>query len=281
MQYRVTDVCLPIFNINGTMRKAVKAKLCECFTFKEAKASHSPKIALVDMGLLWRLAMPSKEDREKVYGSAFTWGDYASKLLDMVIQRHPHASSYHLVNDRYDIQMTIKDCEHVKRSSVYAGEIPEYTCYHHEADTRLFFHASILDRKTVASRISVDSEDTDVVPIAAKVAHKISKELCLYRKGHNYDCKSLCSPEVVSAVLPLHALTGADVVSGFYGHSKKTVFNGMVKNGQQSPQLISDLGREYSVTEEVPPIDLRSWKRIFSHRGSLKASRAVNNPNNL
>lgn len=56
MQYRVTDVCLPIFNINGTMRKAVKAKLCECFTFKEAKASHSPKIALVDMGLLWRLA---------------------------------------------------------------------------------------------------------------------------------------------------------------------------------------------------------------------------------
>ena len=27
MQYRVTDVCLPIFNINGTMRKAVKAKL--------------------------------------------------------------------------------------------------------------------------------------------------------------------------------------------------------------------------------------------------------------
>lgn len=28
MQYRVTDVCLPIFNINGTMRKAVKAKLC-------------------------------------------------------------------------------------------------------------------------------------------------------------------------------------------------------------------------------------------------------------
>lgn len=39
----------------------------------------------------------------------------------MVIQRHPHASSYHLVNDRYDIPMTIKDCEHVKRSSVYAG----------------------------------------------------------------------------------------------------------------------------------------------------------------
>ena len=34
MQYRVTDVCLPIFNINGTMRKAVKAKLCECFTFR-------------------------------------------------------------------------------------------------------------------------------------------------------------------------------------------------------------------------------------------------------
>ena len=78
MQYRVTDNCLPIFNINGTMRKAVKAKLCECFTFKEAEASHNPTIALVDMGLLWRLAMQSKEDREEVDGSTFTWGDCAS-----------------------------------------------------------------------------------------------------------------------------------------------------------------------------------------------------------
>ena len=86
-----------------------------------------------------------------------------------------------------------------------------------------------------------------VAVVAAKVAHKISKKLFLYRRGHNYDSKSLCSPEVASVVLPLHALTGADAVSGFYGHSKKTLFNGMVNNGQQSLQLISDLGREYSV----------------------------------
>ena len=70
-------------------------------------------------------------------------------------------------------------------------KIPEYTGYHHEADTRLFFHAPILDKKTVASRIIVDSEDTDVVAVAAKVAHKISKEL--YRRGHNYYCKLLFS----------------------------------------------------------------------------------------
>ena len=188
-------------------------------------------------------------------------------MLKIITQGQPRASSYHLVNDRYDIPMTIKDCEHVNRSPVYVGgsqngfsshngrvpstqkfssffvnadnkirlqeflrkelselvksrdqaflytskekcfclkistENSEYTCYHHEADTRLFLHASILDKKTVASRIIVDSEDTDVVALVAKLAHKISKELCMYIRGHNYDCKSLCSPEVTFCCL--------------------------------------------------------------------------------
>ncbi len=121
----------------------------------------------------------------------------------------------------------------------------------------------------------MDSEDTDVVAIAAQVAHKISKELCLYRRGHNYDCRALCSPEVAAAVIPLHALTGADAVSGFYGYSKKTVFNGMVKNGQQSLQLISDLGREYSVTEEVlRQAELFTIQTIYKDRKSKSLSEA-------
>ena len=64
----------------------------------------------------------------------------------------------------------------------------------------------------------MDSEDTDLIALAAKEGHEIW-ELCLYRRGHNYDRKSLCSSEVASSVTPLHAITGADAVGGFYGHS--------------------------------------------------------------
>ena len=30
--------------------------------------------AIVDMGFIWRLATPTKEDREKTDGTKYTWG---------------------------------------------------------------------------------------------------------------------------------------------------------------------------------------------------------------
>ena len=35
MSYRLTEICLPLFNINGQMRKAVKAKLVDLFLMDE------------------------------------------------------------------------------------------------------------------------------------------------------------------------------------------------------------------------------------------------------
>jgi hypothetical protein len=51
MEYDVTDECLPIWNINGTMKKVQESKL-----HMEAIQPEPEKyIVLVDMGFLWHL----------------------------------------------------------------------------------------------------------------------------------------------------------------------------------------------------------------------------------
>ena len=94
-------------------------------------------------------------------------------------------------------------------------------CHQHESDTRMFYHASKPDRRSDISSIVVDAEDTDVAVIASYASFKFEKELLLYRKKKILLCKQLCLEDMSSVIISLHALTGTDTVSGFYGHSKK------------------------------------------------------------
>ena len=57
MGHRVTDECLSIFNIDGSMRKGQTCKLVEKLNLQELPAIPH-YIALVDMGFIWRLATP-------------------------------------------------------------------------------------------------------------------------------------------------------------------------------------------------------------------------------
>ena len=75
-------------------------------------------ISVIDMGFIRRLATPSKADRESAEGD-FTWRNYATKIFNIILQRHPNAIEYHLVNDRYDVELSIKDAEHQKRNSMF------------------------------------------------------------------------------------------------------------------------------------------------------------------
>ena len=121
MKHRGTAVSLPLFNLNGTLRKTVKAKLVDCFELEQIETSYSRIIAVIDMGLLWRVCTPIKEYRETADGAPYTWDDYASKLFDAILRRHPNAAEYHLINDRYDVALSVKDSEHARRSANYIG----------------------------------------------------------------------------------------------------------------------------------------------------------------
>ena len=37
------------------------------------------------MGVIWRLATSTSEDREKLDESKYTWADYAKKILNIIV----------------------------------------------------------------------------------------------------------------------------------------------------------------------------------------------------
>lgn len=116
---RITDECLSLFNVDGSMRKTAKSKLLDFFDLKTVSQPSSEYIALVDMGLLFRLATPTPEDREikRRNGIGYKWDDYLGKISSILEARHSHANFVVLVNDRYDLSFCIKDDEHDRRAA--------------------------------------------------------------------------------------------------------------------------------------------------------------------
>ena len=110
LQHRLTGECLSIFNVNGTMCKVQKSKLQEKLSMT---AIPEPDVytSIVDMGLIWRLAAPTTEDREKGDDTMYTWGDYPEKVVRSVLARHKHAERIICMNDPYDQNFSIKDTE--------------------------------------------------------------------------------------------------------------------------------------------------------------------------
>ena len=68
MRYRLTEICLPLFNINGQMRKAVKSTLINRFEMQKTTLEGVSYISIVDMGFISRLATPSIANRENAEG---------------------------------------------------------------------------------------------------------------------------------------------------------------------------------------------------------------------
>ena len=99
------------------MRKAAKAKLVDCFFMDETNLDDVVYISIIEMGYLWRLAAPTASDRKKK--GKFTCGDYPEKFFNIIVQQHPHAKKYLLINDRNDVELSIKDAEHQKRSLLF------------------------------------------------------------------------------------------------------------------------------------------------------------------
>ncbi len=122
MENRVTEECLSIFNVNGSFRKVQKSKMLEKLSMQTI-TKPTPYTALVDMGLIWRIASPNTEDREKDDGLKYTWGDYSDKIVSIVLFRHVDADTIICINDPYDQSYCIKDDERDLRSQLQ-GVIP-------------------------------------------------------------------------------------------------------------------------------------------------------------
>ena len=110
MEHRVVEECVALFNSNGTYRKTQKSQLIQKLSLQSVDLNE-PYIALVDMGMIWRMATPSAEDRQTEDGTPYKWSDYVHKLSSIILARHRGAERIFCVNDPYDAAYSTKDDE--------------------------------------------------------------------------------------------------------------------------------------------------------------------------
>ena len=77
--------------------------------------------SVIDMSMLFCLATPTPEDREKKKcdGSAYKWIDCASKIASMVHTCYPDAVQCYVFNNDYEKKYTIKDDKCNRRAADY------------------------------------------------------------------------------------------------------------------------------------------------------------------
>ena len=132
----------------------------------------------------------------------------------------------------------------------------EYFCHQHKADTKISYHAKILDSRNYIFVVVIDAEDTIVLVISAYASHKLEKDVNFYRRNKLIKCKSICSAEMASVLIGFHALIGADAVSGFYCHSKKTIYTKIQKN-REGQQMLLNIRKN----EKISQININSARK--------------------
>ena len=98
LEHRAVEECVALFNCNGTYRKTQKSKLIQKLSLQYVDLQE-PYIAIVDIGMIWRMATPSAEDRQTQDGTPYKWSDYVHKLASIILSRHGEAKQIICVND--------------------------------------------------------------------------------------------------------------------------------------------------------------------------------------
>ncbi|KAG1702407.1 Retrotransposable element SLACS protein [Nymphon striatum] len=119
MENRVTEECLSIFNVDGSLRHTAKSKLFEHLNLQPTADKPAIYSSLIDMSMLFRLATPADREKKKQDGSDYKWQDYIDKICFMVHSRHPDAEQTYAINDPYPKpnEYSINDDERDRRAA--------------------------------------------------------------------------------------------------------------------------------------------------------------------
>ena len=152
--------------------------------------------------------------------------------------------------------------------------IADYECEHSEADTILLHIYSKMRSMGITNDVVVDAEDTDVVVMCAYAAHKINGTLGLKRQGSVYDCRELCTKEMADVIIPLHANSGADAISSFFGQGKKAIFDRVAKSSNFK-SLLSSVGKALPVSDRtVKDLEVFTIKCVYNDKTSKSLGEA-------
>ena len=81
LEGRVTEECLSLYSVDGSMCKTMKSNLLDQFDFDPVAQEPDNYVSIVDMGMIWWTATPTSKEREakKRDGSKYCWKNYLEK----------------------------------------------------------------------------------------------------------------------------------------------------------------------------------------------------------
>ena len=135
-------------------------------------------------------------------------------------------------------------------------QVPQLTCNHEEADTRLLLHANHA-ASNGHNTVIIRSPDTDVALLTAALLQDISASI-LSRTGTKQrtrfiDVNAVAAKlqrEVCSALPGLYAVTGCDTTSSFVGKGKTAALK-LVQVNDNLREAMTNLGQSFTVTPET------------------------------
>lgn len=136
-------------------------------------------------------------------------------------------------------------------------QIANLSTDHEEADTRMLLHTRFV-MDTVGLAVLIKCQDTDVFIICLALASALpSKKLYLFTGKGNHmryidlsTAAASLTPDFCESLLGLHALSGCDSTSSFYGKGKRKFYHHFNEDAT-SHRALASLGREFKVPSNV------------------------------
>lgn len=152
---------------------------------------------------------------------------------------------------------------------IHHSRVPELTCTHEEADTRMFVHAKHASSQEGgrAQTVVISSPDTDVAVIGIYQASSIHSYLVWLtgtKERKRYvsltEVASNLGEEMVRALPGMHAFSGCDTTSCFKGKGKKRAFD-LTRENDCHRLAMATLGDSLPCTDE----SLRQCEAFVCH----------------
>ena len=63
------------------------------------------------MAMIWQMSTPTRKDRKKAHATIYTWEDFVTKIINVIIPRHQLVTKNIMVKYPYNFPYSIKDDE--------------------------------------------------------------------------------------------------------------------------------------------------------------------------
>ena len=149
----------------------------------------------------------------------------------------------------------------VESGEVIRTEVPALNCQHEEADTRMMFHLQNIVQSLPHAKVSVRSNDTDVLILLVYHVHHMPNNPLVWMEAglsstntrrfiNVSQMVTALNPTLIKALPGLHAFTGCDVTAAFMNKGKCRPLEILMKNDEHA-EMFCQLGLDSHVTQNM------------------------------